>query len=77
VPLSATRPSTCCQEDCTKGEPWCGESVRALPHLGQMLGRKETTGCFFFLILGFLRLYSLGLAALDIDDSFVSVMISL
>lgn len=70
MPLSATRPSTCCQEDCTKGGPWCGESVRALPHLGQL-------AAFFFLILGFLRLYSLGLAALAIDDSFVSVMISL
>lgn len=48
VTLSGTRPSTCCQGDQTKGGPWYRESVRALSHLGQMLGRKETTGCFFF-----------------------------
>lgn len=29
-----------------KKRDWCGESVGALPHLEQMLGRKETTGFF-------------------------------
>lgn len=49
---------------------------RALPYLGQMLGRKERTDCFVLHFKGSCGGHtdSVGLVALDIDDSFVSAM---